>query len=148
MAQHAHREIARPLHLNRRSLSLFAAGALVGVLVATVGYALVERGQNASGAGALVLKLGHGLDKSHPVHLAMERMAVSLAEKSGGTVKLLIAPNGQLGTETECIELLQRGSLAMTKTSTAALEIWPPSCTRFTFYDCFVTRIKKCFYIV
>ncbi|MEQ8848907.1 TRAP transporter substrate-binding protein [Botrimarina sp.] len=115
-----------------RTLSLFVAGVLVGCLVATCGYALVERGRNTSARdGAVVLKLGHSLDTAHPVHLAMERMAESLAQKSGGALRLLIAPNGQLGSETDCIELLQNGALALTKTSSAPLEAFVPEMALF-----------------
>lgn len=112
---------------------MFAAGVLVGVLVATFAYALVERQRNSgdSGRDVVVLKLGHGLDVGHPVHLAMERMAERMAELSDGTVKIQISPNGQLGTETECIELLQRGALALTKTSTAPLESFLPEMAVF-----------------
>lgn len=116
-----------------RTLSLFLSGAVVGCLVATVAYACLEHWRNASPSGtqALVLKLGHSLDTSHPVHQSMERMATRLQELSAGTLRLQIAPNGQLGSETECIELLQRGALALTKTSTAPLESFVPEMAVF-----------------
>ncbi len=73
-----------------------------------------------------VIKLGHGLDISHPVHKAMVFMAERLAEKSKGKVKLDIYPSQQLGSERECLELLQIGSLGMTKVSTGVLENFVP----------------------
>ena len=69
-----------------------------------------------------VLKLGHGLDIAHPVHKAMEFMADKVREKSGGRLRVEIFPNEQLGNEKECIEALQLGYLAMTKTSSAPME--------------------------
>ena len=69
-----------------------------------------------------VLKLAHGLDSSHPVHKAMVFMAKKLDEKSGGKMKIEIYPSEQLGSEQQCVELLQIGSLAMTKVSAAVLE--------------------------
>ncbi len=69
-----------------------------------------------------VLKLAHGLDPSHPVHKAMVIMGEKLKEKSGGTMELQIYPSGQLGSEQQCVELLQIGSLAITKVSTAVME--------------------------
>ncbi len=69
-----------------------------------------------------VLKFAHGLDVKHPVHLAIVYMAERLAEKSNGTLKIEIYPAGQLGGEREMIELLQIGSLAMTKVSSSPLE--------------------------
>ena len=74
-----------------------------------------------------VIKLGHGLDISHSVHQAMVFMAERLKEKSNGTVLIDIYPNQQLGSERETLELLQIGSLGMTKVSTAVLENFVPS---------------------
>src|SRR5680860_1799531 len=72
-----------------------------------------------------VIKLGHGLDVSHSVHKAMVFMADRLKEKSNGTVLIDIYPNQQLGSERECLELLQIGSLGMTKVSTCLLYTSP-----------------------
>jgi tripartite ATP-independent transporter DctP family solute receptor len=69
-----------------------------------------------------VLKLAHSLDPTHPVHKAMVYMANRVKELSGGELQIQIYPSGQLGTEQECVELLQIGSLAMTKVSAAVLE--------------------------
>ena len=74
----------------------------------------------------IVLKLGHGLDITHPVHKAMVYMAKRVREKSSGRMRIDIFPNEQLGNEKECIEALQLGYLAMTKTSTAPLEGFVP----------------------
>lgn len=79
-----------------------------------------ERGDTAT------IRLAHSLDVSHPVHLAMELMAERLAEKSGGTMGIDIYPGGQLGTERETLELLQIGSLGMTKVSSSVLEGFAP----------------------
>jgi tripartite ATP-independent transporter DctP family solute receptor len=74
----------------------------------------------------VVLKLGHGLDITHPVHQAMVFMAEKVREKSGGRMRVEIFPNEQLGNEKECIEALQLGYLAMTKTSSAPMEGFVP----------------------
>jgi tripartite ATP-independent transporter DctP family solute receptor len=74
----------------------------------------------------VVLKLGHGLDTTHPVHKAMVYMAEKVAEKSRGRMKIEIFPNEQLGNEKELIESLQLGYLAMTKTSSAPMEGFVP----------------------
>lgn len=78
-------------------------------------------------AGVRIIKLGHGLGVTHPVHEAMEYMAQRLEEKSGGKMILKIYPNQQLGTERELVELLQIGSLGMTKVSSATLESFSPT---------------------
>lgn len=89
-----------------------------------------------SGCGSkdktIVLKLGHGLDVSHPVHKAMERMAELVAENSKGKVRIDIYPSEQLGSERELIEQLQLGSVAMTKTSSSPLESFIPSMSVFS----------------
>lgn len=74
-----------------------------------------------------IIKLGHGLDTSHPVHKAMVFMGDRLKEKSNGTMSIDIYPNQQLGSERETLELLQIGSLGMTKVSTGVLENFVPS---------------------
>jgi len=75
---------------------------------------------------AKVLKLAHGLDITHPVHQGMEFMAKQVEEQSGGTLRVEIFPNEQLGNEKECIEALQLGYLAMTKTSSGPMEAFVP----------------------
>jgi tripartite ATP-independent transporter DctP family solute receptor len=74
----------------------------------------------------VILKLGHGLDTTHPVHKAMVFMADKVREKSGGRMRVEIFPSEQLGNEKECIEALQLGYLAMTKTSSAPMEGFVP----------------------
>lgn len=73
-----------------------------------------------------VLKLAHGLDPTHPVHKGMVYMAERLAEKSNGQLTIDIYPSGQLGSEQQCVELLQIGSLAITKVSAAVMEGFTP----------------------
>lgn len=74
----------------------------------------------------LRLKLAHSLAATHTVHNAMVYMNERLQYHSGGTMTLDIYPNGQLGSERELIELLQIGSLAMTKVSASPLEGFVP----------------------
>ncbi len=74
-----------------------------------------------------VVKLGHGLDTNHPVHHAMVFMQERLAEKSGGAMRIDVYPSQQLGTERQLLELLQLGSLGMTKVAAAVLEGFAPS---------------------
>lgn len=69
-----------------------------------------------------VLRLAHGLSVDHSVHQAMVYMAEQIEKKSNGQLKVKIYPSGQLGAERETLEMLQFGSLAMTKVSAAVLE--------------------------
>jgi len=72
------------------------------------------------------LKLAHGLDSTHPVHKGMVFMQERLAEISDGKLQIEIYPSQQLGTERQALELLQIGSLAMTKVSGAVMESFAP----------------------
>lgn len=69
-----------------------------------------------------MLKLAHGLPPSHSVHLGLLYMNERLKELSGGKMSMDIYSSAQLGSENQCIELLQIGSLDITKVSSAALE--------------------------
>ncbi len=72
------------------------------------------------------LRLAHGLAPTHPVHKAMLYMSEKMKEKSKGKVIIDVYPSQQLGTERQCIELLQIGGLAMTKVSASVLESFAP----------------------
>jgi tripartite ATP-independent transporter DctP family solute receptor len=62
------------------------------------------------------------LPTDHPVHLAMAYMADRCNEISEGNLQIEIYASGQLGSEQQCVELLQIGSLAITKVSAAVME--------------------------
>jgi len=87
---------------------------LIPLLVLLIGCGRQQQGT--------VLKLAHGLDPSHPVHNAMVYMADRCKEISEGELTIEIYPSGQLGSEQQCVELLQIGSLAITKVSAAVME--------------------------
>jgi len=80
----------------------------------------------------VVLKLAHSLDTGHAVHKGMVYMAERLDEISGGQIRVDIYPSGQLGGERETVELVQIGSLAMTKVSTSPLESFVPAMQIFS----------------
>jgi len=68
------------------------------------------------------LKLAHGLPTDHLVHKAMEFMGQRVRELSEGKLDVAIYPSEQLGSEQQCVELVQLGSLAITKVSAAVME--------------------------
>lgn len=118
-----------------KSTSLFLSGLLIGLLLASAGFSLLLREQKTAGGGSrsrqIVFKLGHSLDTGHPVHAALEFMKTRLEELSGGQATIDIYPSEVLGSETQCIEQLQNGSLAMTKTSTSIMENFIPAMSVF-----------------
>lgn len=83
-------------------------------------------------SGITTLKLAHGLDINHPVHRGMVFMADRVWEKSNGQMRIDIYPSGQLGSERQCLELLQIGSLGMTKVSASVMENFAPSLKVFS----------------
>lgn len=108
--------------MGKRWMARIAAS--LALLLATAmgaGVALSGCGDDTLG-GPRVLRLGHALDTSHPVHKAMEQMARSVEEKSDGTLTIEIFPNAQLGDERESVEQVQFGGMDMTKCSAGVLE--------------------------
>lgn len=70
--------------------------------------------------------LAHAMHLNHPVSKAMEFMAERLKEKSDGELTIKIYPNQQLGSERELLELLQIGTIDVTKVSGANMESFVP----------------------
>jgi len=87
-----------------------------------------------------VLTLAHSLDPGHTVHRAMVYMDERLDEYSGGQMRIEIYAGGQLGSERETLELLQIGSLAMTKVSASPLEGFVPALKLFSLPYIFKDR--------
>ena len=114
----------------RKEISFLAVGLVLGALLTASCFIYLNR-QNGDAPPRKVLKLAHALDQTHPVHAGMEFMAKRLDEISGGTMEIQIFPNGQLGSEPETVEQLQRGALAMVKTSAAAMEGFVPEMAVF-----------------
>jgi tripartite ATP-independent transporter DctP family solute receptor len=70
--------------------------------------------------------LAHTLPQGHPVHKGILEFKKALYKKSGGKIDVKIFPDGQLGSEREALELLQIGSVAITKVSAATLSNFVP----------------------
>ena len=88
----------------------------------------------------VVLKLAHALDTGHPVHKGMVHMAERLQHYSDGRMRMDIYPSGQLGAERELVELVQIGSLDITKVSTSPLEAFVPLMQIFSLPYVFRSR--------
>ena len=73
------------------------------------------------------IKLAHGLNVEHSVHKAMVYLGERLEERSAGKMKIEIYPNQQLGSERQLVELLQIGSIGMTKVSVGIMENFAPN---------------------
>ncbi|MFA9488867.1 MULTISPECIES: TRAP transporter substrate-binding protein [unclassified Mannheimia] len=80
-----------------------------------------------SASARTTLKLNHNNDKTHPVHISMQKMADEVKELTNGEVVIRVYPNSQLGTQRESIELLQAGSLDMAKSNASEMESFEPT---------------------
>lgn len=78
-------------------------------------------------AEARTLRLNHNNPEDHPVHLSMQRMADEVEEATGGSLKIRIYANGQLGSQRESTEQVQNCSLDMARSNAAELEAFVPS---------------------
>lgn len=128
--------------------SSFVAGLLTGIaLTAGVAAAVVRLsagdGPAHSSADAVSLdtitarslRLAHGLDTEHPVHLVhlgLQRFAEIISDRTGGRISVVIFPNGELGDETVTIEQLQSGNLDFAKASSAPLGSFSPDFAVFS----------------
>jgi TRAP-type transport system periplasmic protein len=85
------------------------------------------QGNNESGSkGPIVLKLGHGIQNSHPAHLAAVQFAEEVKTKTNGQIEIQVYPNRQLGEEREIVEGLQLGTVDFVITSTGPLVSFVP----------------------
>ena len=102
----------------------FIATAIAAFAIRAVRSSSAQQGGSAG--SVCVLRLGHGLAATHPVHQSMEFMAERLKELSGGTMELKLYPNGQLGSEDECLKQAQNAQLDFSKCSAAVLDGFVP----------------------
>jgi tripartite ATP-independent transporter DctP family solute receptor len=118
----------------KQSASIFLAGVTTGLFGACVLGAFIIRPKATGGGGdrGIVLKRAHGLDESHPVHQGMLSMKLRLEELTGGKATIDLYSSGVLGGEIDCLEQVQKGELAMTKVSTAAIEAFIPEMKVFS----------------
>ncbi|WP_179353243.1 TRAP transporter substrate-binding protein [Winogradskyella vidalii] len=72
------------------------------------------------------LYLAHNMPQTHSVHKGILEFQKALRLKSEGKLDVKIFPDGQLGSEREVLELLQIGSVAITKVSAATLSNFVP----------------------
>lgn len=72
------------------------------------------------------LILAHSLPTTHPVHGAIIYFADKVKENSGGNLEVKVYPNSQLGSEREVLELVQIGSVGMTKVSAGTMANFSP----------------------
>lgn len=116
-----------------RSTSLFIVGLLIGIFCAAGVFSWIGTSQRGSlPAGARQLKIAHALPESHPVHLGLVELKRKAEELSGGQLRFTIFPGGQLGSEDQCLEKAQVGTLDITKVSAAPISNFVPAYKLFS----------------
>lgn len=138
----------------KKSLALILSAFLVTGLAgcANKGGAGANSGA-AKATKTTTLKLASTLNEQHVTHLALVEFKKQVEEKTGGTVKVEIYPNGQLGGESEALEQLQAGAIAFTRVSAAALTSYDEGYNAFSlpfvfkdeahFYKCMESDVVK-----
>jgi tripartite ATP-independent transporter DctP family solute receptor len=69
-----------------------------------------------------LLRIGHGLPVSHPVHPAMQLFADIVRDRTGGALEIAIFPDGQIGQEVNLVAQVRAGKLDFVKASASVLE--------------------------
>lgn len=105
---------------------VFARGVIAAVLLFALG------GCGGKASDTTSIRLAHTLPVNHPVHESLVFLGETLSDLSGGTMELEIYPSGQLGSEREIVELIQIGTLGMTKVSASSLEAFIPEMKLFS----------------
>ncbi|MBT4757377.1 MAG: TRAP transporter substrate-binding protein [Opitutae bacterium] len=109
--------------MNKAPLTL---GFLVGLVAASVLFALFKPKGASAGNDVRLMKIAHTLPTSHPVHMGIEHFAERVKFHSGGRMQFDIFPNGQLGSETQTLEQMQSGTLDVAKVGGAELGSFVP----------------------
>ena len=105
----------------KKAISILLVMGLSAGLLAGCGAKSVSGSEEATAENPMVLTLSHGLSETHTVHIAMEEFAEKVEERTDGRIKVEIFPNAQLGSETESMEQLTAGVIAMTKVASPIL---------------------------
>ncbi|MBI3965858.1 MAG: TRAP transporter substrate-binding protein [Chloroflexi bacterium] len=69
----------------------------------------------AASDSKIIVRLGHAQTLAHHQHLAAQKFADLVAQKTNGKAEVKIFPNGQLGGPREHIEAIRQGGLEMTQ---------------------------------
>ncbi|WP_080848442.1 TRAP transporter substrate-binding protein [Cytobacillus gottheilii] len=88
---------------------------LAGVISGCVAKAAEEE-------STITMRLAHNQGETHPVHKSLAEFARLVEEKTDGSIKITLYPNGQVGSEREAVELTQTGAIDIAKVSSSTLE--------------------------
>ena len=102
---------------------------LILVFFVFSGLSVFATGSKESGESTkpISLKMGHVAPTTEPYHIAAEKFAELVKEKTNGMVEVVVFPNSQLGSSRDLIEGLQMGTVDATLTTAAVLANFIPT---------------------
>ena len=99
-----------------------------------------ENSGNAPVGDPITLTFAHGQAEGHPYQQAALYFKELVEEESGGSITVVVSPNGTLGDERECVESLQMGTLDITAAVASALSGFDPDMDVFNMPYLFESR--------
>jgi tripartite ATP-independent transporter DctP family solute receptor len=114
------------LMLNQREVRMRKLVVLMLILALCVSVAFAQGKAESKSTGPIIMKLGHGIQNSHPAHFAAVQFAEEVNTKTNGQIEIQVYPNRQLGEERELVEGLQLGTVDFVITSTGPLVSFVP----------------------
>jgi tripartite ATP-independent transporter DctP family solute receptor len=107
-------------YFHGKTLKIIVLSMVLTILL--LGCGTLESDEDGSmGDEPLELSIGHNMNESHTVHLAMMSFVEKVETQTDGQVQFNVFPNGQLGSETEMLEQLQAGVLDMVKVASPGM---------------------------
>ncbi|HIX52904.1 MAG TPA: TRAP transporter substrate-binding protein DctP [Candidatus Lachnoclostridium stercoripullorum] len=91
----------------------------------------------------ITLTFAHGQAEGHPYQQAALYFKELAEEESGGSITVVVSPNGTLGDERECVESLQMGTLDITAAVASALSGFDPDMDVFNMPYLFESRSRR-----
>lgn len=112
---------------------IVACSLVVALLLVVGGCAKSSQQQPApeKPKATINLRLGHVVQTSHPIHIAADKFAKLVEERSNGRIKVTVYPARQLGDDRQMFEQLQQGSLDLGAISVAPIGSFTPIVTAF-----------------
>lgn len=107
----------------KRIISLLLAGVLC---VSLTGCTVFDKTKKPDENGVLTFKVAHDSAETVPVAKGLARFAELVEEKSGGTIKIEVYNNGQLGSASDYVVNTQLGTLDMAVVNQSVLSSFVP----------------------
>jgi tripartite ATP-independent transporter DctP family solute receptor len=111
----------------KRSITILSVIVLTITVFAACGKKQESAQKSGSAQKTMVLKLGHIANLEQPYHIAAEKFARDVFERTNGAIEIQVFPNSQLGGQRELLEGIQLGAIDIVFTSSAVLGNFIPT---------------------